>query len=237
LTHSFSKDYFADKFRTEGLIDFSYQNFPAPNERDIPEILRSDVFGFNITIPYKRIILKYLNEVDEIAWKIGSANTLVKTGAYSWKGYNTDATGFQKSLLHWFGDHALPESALVLGSGGAAKAISFVLAQLGVDISVVSRNEGGDYNYDQLSSEVIAKHKLIVNTTPLGMFPADETCPSIPYEALSNMHWIYDLVYNPSNTLFLRRSQPSGAKMKNGLEMLHLQAEDAWTIWKHYGKF
>jgi shikimate dehydrogenase len=195
------------------------------------------LFGFNVTIPYKTAIIPYLNQLDRDAWTIGAVNTVVRTGAYSWKGYNTDACGFEQSLLRWMSQGRLPEKALLLGSGGASKAVAFVLHRLEVPYAVVSRDVTGDIRFGELTEEMIREHPLIINTTLLGMAPDTGTCPPIPYEGITADHWLYDLVYNPANTLFLTRGQQKGARIMNGLDMLHLQADHAWQIWKSYGKF
>jgi shikimate dehydrogenase len=237
LSHSFSKEYFTDKFHSLGLEGFSYDNFPLANIEEVASLLQQDFLGFNVTIPYKEQIIPYLEALDSAAQTIGAVNTLVKTGHHSWKGFNTDAIGFKESLVNWLGSHSFPDRALVLGTGGASKAIAFVLHQLGIEVSLVSSHFKGKFTYSELSPEIIDDHKLIINTTPLGMFPRLDQCPEIPYAAVTPDHWLYDLIYNPVNTLFLTRGEQAGARIKNGLEMLRLQADHAWAIWKMYGKF
>lgn len=237
LSHSFSKVYFTSKFESLGVGDFIYELYPLETIEEFPALLRSDVFGWNVTIPYKSAIITYLNDVDAQAMKIGAVNTIVRTGQNSWKGYNTDTRGFRHSLVSWIGKKDIPSRALVLGSGGSSKAVLFALKQLGVKSTVVSRNGNGNLSYADLTRAIIAEHTLIINTTPVGMTPDTFSCPDIPYQYLSTQHWVYDLIYNPANTLFLRQSEQMGAKTKNGLEMLHLQADYAWDIWKNYGKF
>lgn len=237
LGHSFSKAYFKEKFEKLGLEDFEYDNFPLSDLGDVIPLLHKDVIGFNVTLPYKEAIITYLNEIDREAFEIGAVNTLVRTGTNSWKGYNTDASAFRETLVEWIGNHPIPSNALVLGLGGASRAVFHALNDLGIKPSIVSRSENGDYTYSQLTPEIIAAHLLIINTTPLGMEPDIMTSPAIPYEQITSQHWLYDLVYNPSNTLFLTHGKQSGARTKNGLDMLHLQAEHAWSIWKLYGKF
>jgi shikimate dehydrogenase len=158
-------------------------------------------------------------------------------GHHSWNGFNTDATGFKESLVRWLGSNEYPSRALVLGAGGASKAVVYVLHQLGIEVSIVSRRFIGKYTYAELSRQIIEYHQLIINTTPVGMHPHADQLPQIPYAALTPDHWLYDLIYNPGNTLFLTRGEQAGAMTKNGLEMLHLQADHAWAIWKNYGKF
>ena len=236
LSHSFSKKYFDAKFQILGLTDFTYDNFSIEKIDDIVPILQDDYFGLNVTIPYKTSVMEYIHEFDPDALQIGAVNTLVRTGIKSWKGYNTDASGFKHSLKEWMKDVPNPERALVLGTGGAAKAIRFALLSLGIRPSMVSRDQMGDYTYDSLTNEVIKSHLLIINATPIGM-GSEIDCPQIPYEAITPDHWVYDVVYNPTNTLFLRQSMQMKARTKNGLDMLHLQAEHAWNIWKSHGKF
>lgn len=237
LAHSFSKKYFEEKFNSQGLTNFTFSNFPLENIEDIFPILHSDVLGLNVTIPYKTSVINFLNDIDHVALQIGAVNTIVRTGTYSWKGYNTDVTGFRLSLLDWMKNHPLPEQALILGNGGAAKAVKYALDSIGIQSSIVSRAPGGDYTYERLTNDVMARHLLIINATPLGTFPNPDECPMIPFNLLTKNHWLFDLVYNPTNTLFLTRGAEIGAHTKNGLDMLHLQAEQAWLIWKSYGKF
>jgi len=237
LGHSFSKTYFTAKFHDLGLTGYAYDNFPLSGIEEVLPLLHSDLTGLNVTLPYKQDIITYLNDIDREAFHIGAVNVLARTGQYSWKGFNTDASAFRESLVTWLGNCAMPMKALILGSGGAARAVSHALTGLGIHPSIVSRRGNGDYLYSQLSPGVFKDHLLIVNTTPLGMEPDIMSCPDIPYEQITSQHWLYDLVYNPGNTLFLTRGKQSGAKIKNGLEMLHLQAEHAWSIWKLYGKF
>lgn len=237
LGHSFSKEYFTEKFHHLGLDGYTYDLFPVAEIHDIPDILGRDIIGLNITIPYKTSILDFVEDIHPQALQIGAVNTISRTGPQSWKGFNTDASGFRQCVQLWFGSDPLPERALILGSGGTSKAIHFILSDLGVKCSVVSSSGKGDMSYSALSEEAIRSHLLIVNTTPLGMYPDLLSCPDIPYEFISSQHWVFDVIYNPANTLFLRRSQQMGAKTKNGLEMLYLQADHAWEIWKHYGNF
>lgn len=237
LGHSFSESFFKKKFEEEGYSGFSYENYPLEDLDDVYSVLHSDIFGLNVTIPYKSKIMDYLNEVDDTAFKIGAVNVLVQVARDTWKGFNTDWSGFSESLISWMKGYSMPGHALILGTGGAAKAIRYALHLLGIATSSVSSQGNGDYTYDGLTEELIARHQLIINATPLGMMPEIESAPMIPYEALTPRHWLFDLVYNPSNTLFLGRGAHMGAHTKNGLDMLHLQAEHAWLIWKKYGKF
>jgi shikimate dehydrogenase len=237
LTHSFSKEYFTDKFKSLGLEGFSYDNFPLADIMEVGPLLQTDFSGFNVTIPYKEQIIPFLNELDPAALVIGAVNTIVNTGHHAWNGFNTDATGFKESLVKWLGSNEYPSRALVLGGGGASKAVTYVLHQLGIEVSLVSRRFIGQYTYAELNRQVVEDHQLIINTTPVGMYPHIDQLPQIPYAALTPDHWLYDLIYNPGNTLFLTRGEQAGAMTKNGLEMLRLQADHAWAIWKTYGKF
>jgi shikimate dehydrogenase len=237
LSHSFSRDYFTNKFHQLGLAQFSYDLMPIAHIEEVSTILRSDIFGLNVTIPYKQSIIQYINDIDPVALSIGAVNTLVRTGQYSWKGFNTDCVGFLRSLKEWIGVSQIPAKALILGSGGASRAVAAALSGLGIKYKIVSRSGKGDLGYDDLTSAIMKDHLLIINTTPVGMYPDMEIYPAVPYEYLCAQHWVYDLIYNPGNTLFLQHSQQMGARVKNGLDMLHFQADCAWSIWKNYGKF
>jgi len=255
LSHSFSQRYFSKKFTNEGCVGYSYLNFPISDIKDLHNLLeqQSDLRGFNVTIPYKEQIIPFLDEMDSIAVKTGAVNTVqvVRNGNRIYlKGYNTDVYGFGRSLEEWFRVSGFEfnfvegfavrvsgfgSRALVLGTGGASKAVVCALSQLNMDVHLVSRKEGkGIYKtYDQLSVNDIAIHQLIVNTTPLGMYPNVGECPAIPYQCLTEKHFLYDLVYNPEETLFMRKGREMGASVYNGERMLHLQADQAWEIWKN----
>jgi shikimate dehydrogenase len=237
LSHSFSKSYFNKRFQEEKRDGFTYDNFELPTIEAVVPILRNDVFGLNVTIPYKTSIIPYLNQIDPVAFEIQAVNTLVKTNQYSWKGYNTDVAGFRESLLAWIADEPMPARALLLGTGGASKAVQYVLQSLGIAFSIVSTKEGAGFTYSSLSESDVRSHPLVINTTPVGMGALIDTLPEIAYSGLTREHWLYDLIYNPANTLFLARGQQAGARTKNGLDMLQLQADHAWAIWKMYGKF
>ena len=227
ITHSFSPGYFSHKFESEGILDADYSLYPLSR---IEEFLAlKGMTGVNVTIPYKEQVIPYLDNLSKDARAIGAVNTIKYTRTGETCGYNTDCYGFQHSLLGINKDKP-PRNALVLGTGGAAKAVWYVLNQLEVPFSTVSRSKG-DLQYSDLTPTIIADHQLIVNTTPLGMAPKIDACPEIPYEALSSEHILYDLIYNPEKTLFLIKGEASGATIKNGLEMLQLQAEKAWEIW------
>jgi shikimate dehydrogenase len=237
LTHSYSQAYFTKRFRDEGFVTFRYDNYELNAIDEVRSLLQSDLFGFNVTIPYKTSIIPWLNQIDRNAFELQAVNTVVRTGQYSWKGFNTDVYGFKTSLTQWISERVMPERALVLGTGGGGKAVRYVLEQLGVRVSQVSRKGDAAYTYASLDRQVMQSHKLIINTTPLGMSPHVDALPELPYEFLTTEHYLYDLIYNPANTLFLTRGQQAGAMTKNGLDMLHLQADQAWAIWKKYGKF
>lgn len=232
LGHSFSRRYFSEKFEREGRQDCSYELFPLRSIGELPGLLASypDLEGFNVTIPYKIQILPYLSSLDPAAESVGAVNTVaVKNGGL--RGYNTDVWGFEVSLRGF-----LPETfrgrALVLGSGGASRAVQYALRKMGIEFSVVSRRPGpGQLGYSDLRSAVMQSHSLIVQTTPLGMSPDTGASPPIPFSLLTNAHYLYDLVYNPEMTIFLQKGKEEGAQVKNGLEMLYLQAEKAWEIW------
>ncbi|MEM6725815.1 MAG: shikimate dehydrogenase [Bacteroidota bacterium] len=230
LKHSFSKGYFADKFKKEGIEGYHYENFELNNIHLFPFLIQriQNLRGLNVTIPYKEQVIPFLDQVDE-SGAFGAVNTiLIKEGKTT--GYNTDVYGFRISLEKNL--HESDKNALILGTGGASKAVAFVLEQLEISYQLVSRNaDKGDLTYAELDAEVMANHQLIINTTPLGMFPKNKTCPDINFEYINDQHLCYDLVYNPEKTLFLRDAERRGARIQNGLEMLHLQAEKAWEIW------
>lgn len=229
LEHSFSREYFLNKFKTEGNRDADYQFFEIEEVSIFPEVIKlvPKLYGLNVTIPYKSSILPYLNELDEKARRIGAVNTIEFLPNGSLKGWNTDYTGFRDSLLPLLKPHH--KTALVFGDGGAAKAVQVVLRDLGIAYTVISRN--GDTPYKDVDATMIREHGLLINCTPLGMYPDTKTCVDIPYIAITPDHLVYDLVYNPEETLFLQKAKKQGATIKNGLEMLHLQAEAAWKIW------
>lgn len=231
LGHSFSARYFAEKFKKEGLTEYNYVNFPLESIEQLPALLKQEesLQGFNVTIPYKQAVFAYLNELSDEAKQIGAVNC-VKNQPNGLKGFNTDAYGFSRSLLTLIGDER--PAALVLGTGGASKAVIYVLSQLGIPYRLVSRHTGNDrLSYSELTPEIIRQHRLIVNATPLGTFPKVEECPNIRYDALGPDHFLFDLVYNPPVTEFLKRGSAQGARIQNGYDMLIGQAEKAWEIW------
>lgn len=231
LSHSFSKHYFTQKFQREGIADCVYELFPIEQIELFPELVSDhpDFKGLNVTIPYKEKVLPYLSELSEAVKEIGACNCIkIQNGTLI--AYNTDVVGFEESLKPLLKSHHT--KALVLGTGGAAKAVVWVLKKLGIEYSYVSRRSGeGVLSYDQINEEMLHRYPLIINTTPLGMQPNTDTKPSLPYEAISSEHLCYDLVYNPVTTSFLAEADKRGATIKNGQEMLELQAEAAWAIW------
>ena len=231
LKHSFSKQYFSKKFIDEGIGDAQYQFFELENLNTFSTWIRDTphLAGLNVTIPYKERIIPYLDELDEQALEVGAVNTIKILKEGRLKGYNTDVWGFESTIPN-IKKHP---KALILGTGGASKAIVYVLRQAHIDFLWVSRNPSGNQQiaYDELNAELIRAHTLIVNTTPLGTFPKTDECPAIPYEHLTNSHILYDLVYNPEDTLFLKSGRHYGAKSRNGLPMLYAQAERSWQIW------
>lgn len=234
LGHSFSKGYFADFFARHG-FDAVYENFELSSIDQLPAMLASvpALCGFNVTIPYKQQVIDYLDELDAAARAIGAVN-VVKVmrldGATHLKGYNTDHIGFADSIRPLLQPHHT--HALILGTGGASKAVAYALGQLGLSVRFVSRTpRDGVIAYDQLTPEVMAQHTVIVNTTPLGMHPNVDECPPIDYAQLTPRHLLYDVIYNPSKTLFLQRGEAAGATICNGMDMLIGQAKAAWEIW------
>ncbi len=231
IGYSFSKGYFTEKFKVMGLDDHSYENFDLETIKEFESIVKSSaaIKGFNVTIPYKEAILPYLSKIDPKAEKIGAVNT-IKVTNNGLVGYNTDSYGFQNSLLPFLTKHH--SKALILGTGGASKAVAFALTELGIDTVKVSRNpHGNELGYDGLTEEVLTSHTILVNCTPLGTHPAITEKPDIPYTHLNEQHLLFDLIYNPKKTSFLAEGALRGAATCNGLRMLELQAEKAWEIW------
>ena len=230
IDYSFSKKFFSEKFEKENL-NCIYSNFDIENISNVKLILQDDTInGFNVTIPYKEEIIKFLDEIDEAAKTIGAVNTIKKINN-KYIGFNTDFIGFEKSLLGLI-ENKKPENALILGSGGASKAVKYVLNKLNIKYSTVSRKSGkSEFIYENLNNEIINSFKLIINCSPVGTYPNTNDSPNIPYEYLTEDHILYDLIYNPAETLFLKKGRKSGCKIKNGLEMLEVQANEAWRIW------
>lgn len=235
LGHSFSQTYFNTKFQQEHL-DCHYENYDLDAPEKITELLSKnpDIIGLNVTSPYKEKILEYIDYYDSIVTEIKSANTLLRLPDGKMFGYNTDVVGFS-TLLHKAMEKSLkPYAALILGTGGASKAVQYVLRQENIPFHVVSRHpEKGDFTYESLSPETIQCHPLLVNATPLGTHPHTEEAPDIPYSAITADHLLIDLIYNPEETLFLRRGRQQGARTANGLLMLHSQAQASWQLWNH----
>lgn len=231
LTHTFSPGYFNEKFRAEN-IDAAYHTFPLHRIEDITGLLRDNpgLNGLNVTIPYKKAIIPFLDVLDAGAQHIMAVNCIdIRNGIK--KGYNTDAIGFRDSLKPLLQPHHT--HALVLGTGGASLAVKWALYELGIQTQSVSRTGGhGLYAYADLDKDIMEQHTLVVNTTPLGMSPNTGAYPNLPYHLLTSRHLLYDLVYNPAETLFLQKGKEQGAIIKNGLEMLYLQAEAGWKIWQ-----
>lgn len=233
LVHSFSKKFFTEKFERES-HDARYDLFELPVIDEFRELIQTDgLCGLNVTIPYKQEVMPFLNELDSMAAEIGAVNTIQINhidGKLSLKGFNTDAIGFENSLKPLL--KPCHTKALVLGTGGASKAILYILRKLGIEPQYVSRNrKEGILAYEDLTKEVVERHKLIVNCTPLGTFPKVDEMPSFPIEHLTQDHLVYDLIYNPEETKLCRLARERGAATKNGLEMLHGQAIAAWEIW------
>jgi shikimate dehydrogenase len=235
LTQSFSQKYFSAKFEREK-TDARYLNFSIASIDELPGLIEHHPYiaGLNVTIPYKEKVFKYLNEVDIVAKEIAAVNVI----KFNWngdkpvlKGFNTDTIGFTNSPLPLLKPNHT--KALILGTGGAAKSVAYSLKKLGILYRFVSRNPEGtaQVDYRNLTKEIIETYQLIINTSPLGMFPNIETYPDIPYQFIGPEHLLYDAVYNPEKTAFLAKSEENGATIKNGLEMLHIQAEEAWKIW------
>ncbi|HXB94526.1 MAG TPA: shikimate dehydrogenase [Puia sp.] len=232
LSHSFSQQYFTEKFRREGISDCSYSNLPIQTISEVEGIFEDpELCGLNITIPYKQDVLSFLDDRSAVVEAIGACNCIRIEGGRR-TGYNTDVVGFEQSLVRQLGEHH--RRALVLGTGGASKAVEWVLERLGIGYRRVTRRPragSDDLNYEQVDAGVVAAHTLIVNTTPLGMYPHTSECPPLPYEALTPRHYLFDLIYNPARTLFLRKGEERGAVVENGHDMLLLQAEESWRIW------
>jgi shikimate dehydrogenase len=230
LSHSFSPDYFNEKFRNTGL-EATYTAYPLETIAALPGLLARIPFnGLNVTIPYKEAVQPFLDRLDTHAAAIGAVNCIAfRNGERI--GYNTDWLGFRNSLVRWL--QPLPEGALIFGTGGAAKAVAYTLTQLQIPYQIVSRRPGeNSLGYNQLDSRVLADYPLLINTTPLGTWPNVADCPPIPYHLLTPRNSLYDLIYNPAETAFLHAGIQQGCAIKNGLEMLHEQAEESWSIWR-----
>jgi shikimate dehydrogenase len=233
LDHSFSKQYFTEKFLREELNDCRFDLFPLASISEFPSLIDTipDLNGLAVTIPYKESIISFLTRLDPSAQAVGAVNC-IKISGKELTGYNTDITGFEFSFLPLLQAHH--KKALILGTGGSSKAAQFVLNKLGIPFILVTRaelNKAGFLNYRQLDRHIIKEHTVIINCTPSGMKPNVEECPNIPYEYLTPEHYLFDMIYNPSRTAFLQKGERAGAVTKNGLDMLMLQAEENWHRW------
>ncbi len=233
ISYSFSKSYFKTKFESEDIHTVTYDNFDIESIEQFPNIIETTegLKGLNVTIPYKQDVIPYLDKLNKKAKAIGAVNTIKITKKGKLVGYNTDCYGFIKSLKPYLKKRH--KKALILGTGGASKAVIYTLEQKGIACNYVSRTASKHvtYTYEDLNPEIIAAHQIIVNCTPLGTFPNVEDCPNIPYDAVTDRHILFDLIYNPEETKFLRQGRLNGATTINGLKMLKLQAEKAWSIW------
>jgi shikimate dehydrogenase len=233
ISYSFSKKYFTEKFEKLNLKNYKYVNFDIPEIEEFPFLLyhREEEFrGLNVTIPYKQSIIKYLDDLSENAKAIGAVNTIKITHDNELIGYNTDIYGFTNSIKPLLNIES--KKALILGTGGASKAIAFSLKKMGIDFKFVSRSKSGNVLlYNELDEKILENHQIIINCTPVGTFPNINEKPQIPYSFITKNHIAFDLIYNPEETAFLKAAKKQGAKIKNGLEMLQLQAEKSWEIW------
>jgi len=237
LSHSFSQGFFAKKFLNENIKDVHYANFPIASISDFNALWqKQDLEGLNVTIPYKKEVIPFIQYPSSVVQKINACNCIRKFNNELY-GYNTDVIGFEKSLLPLLKSHHT--QALILGTGGAAAAVEFVLQKLGIAYHLVSRSRKENASifnapviqYSDLNIDTIHQHTLIINTSPIGMYPSVTEAPAIAYEGIGTHHYLYDLVYNPAETLFLSKGKEKGAAVKNGLDMLHIQAEESWLIW------
>lgn len=254
LSHSFSQKYFTEKFSRQNISDAEYRLFPLKDIAELASLINAhpQLRGLNVTIPHKEAVLPYLHELDSTAGAVGAVNTILISGTPPFDyaqgdsrtnpkfqirnpklvGYNTDVHGFRQSIKPFLEMHH--ERALILGTGGASRAVNYVLKQIGIDCYFVSRDPGGKerhFRYEDVNQHVMQAFPLIINTTPLGTYPNIHEFPPIPYEHITSRHLLYDLVYNPAETEFLKRGKERGAATVNGLSMLHEQAEKAWEIW------
>ncbi|NUM51239.1 MAG: shikimate dehydrogenase [Flavobacteriales bacterium] len=234
LSHSFSKTYFTEKFLKENIQNCEYLNFELEKISFLPELLKNNknIVGFNVTVPYKQSIIPYLHELDKTAEKIGAVNT-VKINNGKLIGYNTDEYGFRFSLKPFLENKH--QNVLILGNGGASKAVQYVLKDLGMEYTIAQRNpENKEHlSFTEITEKAIQYHLLIINTTPVGMHPNVNECIDLPYHCINKEHLLYDLIYNPVKTLFLKKGEQQKASTINGLSMLHLQAEKTWMIWNN----
>jgi len=232
INYSFSKGYFTEKFKNENIEGCTYENFDLADITDFPQIIEnnSDIYGINVTIPYKEQVMQYMDEMSEKASKIGAVNTIKFTKEGKLKGYNTDYYGFMESIKPLLQAHH--KKALILGTGGASKGVAFALEELGIDYTFVSRSEKENIiSYEQINADTFDNYQIVINSSPVGTSPNIEEFPLIPYEYFTENHIAYDLVYNPAETQFLKKAKAQGAQTKNGQDMLVYQAEKSWEIW------
>lgn len=231
LSHSFSRRYFSEKFQLEGLPDYEYELYPISEIASLPALLKEHPIleGINVTIPYKEQVIPYLHELSPVVEEIGACNCIrIRNGKLT--GFNTDVIGFEQTLSTKLMPHH--RHALVLGTGGAAKAVHYVLRQKSISFLQIGRTQRGEIlDYSAVTPELLSKHTLIINTTPMGMYPNVDEAPDLPYESLTPEHYLYDLVYNPDKTLFLQKGEEQGAAIQNGADMLVIQADASWDIW------
>ena len=239
LSHSFSQKFFTEKFLQENIVNAKYDNFPIASIESFAGLWKENpnLEGLNVTIPYKKEVIPFLDHSSAVVQEIHACNCIRKFNNELY-GYNTDVIGFEKSLLPFLKPHHT--QALILGTGGASAAVQWVLQKLKIQFQIVSRNTNtieantemkASLSYDQLAASVIESHTLIINTSPLGMYPNTNEAPPIAYEGITAQHHLYDLVYNPIETLFMKNGLAKGATVQNGLAMLHIQAEESWAIW------
>ncbi|MGJ8759742.1 MAG: shikimate dehydrogenase family protein [Polaribacter sp.] len=234
IEYSFSRGYFTEKFEKLDLQKCRYVNFDLQKIEDFTTVIKEggdSLGGINVTIPYKEEVMKYLDKLDETAKAIGAVNTIKFTKRGNLKGYNSDVVGFEKSIFPLIKKHH--KRALILGTGGASKAIAYALKKNDIKFKFVSRNPEGkkEISYQDLTEEIMEKYQIIINSSPVGTSPNTDRCPDIPYQFITEKHLLYDLIYNPEVTTFLAKGKAQGATIKNGYEMLQLQAEESWRIW------
>ena len=233
LTHSFSQQYFTEKFAREHLDDCIFKTFPIPAITELPGILsaNSSLKALCVTIPYKEKVLEYVTTLSEEVKQIGAANS-IKIFGNNLVAYNTDIIGFEKSFVKWLKTHHT--KALILGTGGASKAVQFVLKNLNIEFLIVSRGkvpQGNLINYNMITESIMHEYLIVINCTPAGMWPLVDSCADIPYHSITLNHYVFDLIYRPEKTLFLRKAEEKGATIQNGSDMLIIQAEESWKLW------
>jgi len=232
ISYSFSKNYFTERFQKNNATDCSYENFDIQDINEFPKIIQNnpDLLGLNVTIPYKEVVIHFLDELSEKASKMGAVNVIKIDKEGKLIGYNSDYYGFKKALEPLLQPHH--KRALILGTGGASKAVAFALEELGIGYTFVSRKAlGNTIDYNQLDAAIFNKYHIVINSTPLGTSPNVDVFPTVPYHYFTEKHIAFDLIYNPAETQFLKKAKANGAITKNGMEMLVFQAEKAWEIW------